>query len=62
MLVLEITCIVVLPVLALVFYVVRRSRLGRFRLSAKVLKLLDITIEVDAQDGLIKEAVQGFED
>jgi hypothetical protein len=45
-----ITCIVVLPVLALVFYVVRRSQPGRFRLSAKVLKLLDISIEVDAQD------------
>jgi hypothetical protein len=46
-----ITCIVVLPVLALVFYVVHRSKPGRFRLTAKVLKLLDITIEVDGQDG-----------
>jgi hypothetical protein len=45
-----ITCIVVLPVLALAFYVVQRTRPGRFRLSAKVLKLLDITIEVDGQD------------
>lgn len=45
-----ITCIVVLPVLALVFYVVRRSKPGRFRLSAKLLKVLDISIEVDAQD------------
>ena len=45
-----ITCIVVLPVLALVFYVVRSSKPSRFRLTAKVLKLLDITIEVDGQD------------
>jgi hypothetical protein len=44
-----ITCIVVLPVLALVFYVVRRSKPGRFRLTVKLLKLLDIGIEVDAQ-------------
>ena len=50
MLPLWITCSVVLPVLALVFYVVRSSKPGRFRLSAKVLKLLDISIEVDAQD------------
>jgi hypothetical protein len=42
--------IVVLPVLALVFYVVRKSQPGRFRLSVKLLKLLDIGIEVDAQD------------
>jgi hypothetical protein len=41
--------IVVLPVLALVFYVVRKSQPGRFRLSVKLLKLLDIVIEVDAQ-------------
>jgi hypothetical protein len=47
---LEITCVVVLPVLLLVFYVVRRTKPGRFRLSAKVLKLLDITIEVDGRD------------
>jgi hypothetical protein len=45
-----ITCIVVLPVLALVFYVVRRSQPGRFRLSATLLKLVSINIEVDAQD------------
>jgi hypothetical protein len=50
MLPLWITCIVVLPVLALVFYVVRRSKPGRFRLTVKLLKLLDIGIEVDAQD------------
>ncbi len=43
-------CIVVLPVLALVFYVVRRSKPGRFRLSATLLKLVSINIEVDAQD------------
>jgi hypothetical protein len=47
---LSITCIVVLPVLALVFYVVRRSKPGRFRLTVKLLKLLDIDIEIDAQD------------
>ena len=45
-----ITCIVVLSVLALVTYVVRRSKPGRFKLTVKLLKLLDITIEVDAQD------------
>jgi hypothetical protein len=39
----------VLAVLALVFYVVRRSRPGRFRLTVKLLKLLDIGIEVDAE-------------
>jgi hypothetical protein len=50
MLPLWITCIVVLPVLALVFYVVRRSKPGRFRLSATLLKLVSINIEVDAQD------------
>jgi hypothetical protein len=43
-----ITCIVVLPTLALVFYVVRRSRPGRFRLSATLLKLASINIQVDA--------------
>ena len=47
MLALWITCIVVLPVLALVFYVVRRSKRGRFRLSATLLKLVSINIEVD---------------
>jgi len=45
-----ITCIVVLPVLALVFYVVRRSKPGRFRLSATLLKLVSISIEVDAEE------------
>ena len=50
MLALWITCIVVLPVLALVFYVVRRSKPGRFRLSATLLKLVSISIEVDAED------------
>lgn len=49
MLGLWITCSVVLPVLALVFYVVTRSRPGRFRLNVKVIKLLDIGIEIDAQ-------------
>ena len=50
MLPLWITCIVVLPLLALVFYVVRRSKPGRFRLTATLLKLVSINIEVDAQD------------
>jgi hypothetical protein len=46
-----ITCIVVvLAVFMLVAYVVHRSTPRRFRLSAKVLKLLDISIEVDTQD------------
>ena len=47
---LEITSIVVLPILALVTYVVWRSKPGRFRLSATLLKLVSINIEVDAQD------------
>ncbi len=50
MLPLWITCIVVLPVLALVFYVVHRSKPGRFRLSATLHKLVSIYIKVDAQD------------
>jgi hypothetical protein len=45
-----ITCIVVLPVLALVFYVVRRSKPTRFKLSATLLKLVSINIEVDSED------------
>ena len=45
-----ITCIVVLPVLALVFYVVRQGKPSRFRLSASLLKLVSVNIEVDAQD------------
>jgi hypothetical protein len=44
-----ISCIVVvLAVLMLVAFVVHRSTPRRFRISAKVFKLLDITIEVDA--------------
>lgn len=51
MLTVLILCIVlVLPTLALVFCVVRRSKPGRFRLSATLLKLVSINIEVDAQD------------
>lgn len=50
MLSLWITCIVVLPALALVFYVVSKSKPGRFRLSATLLKLVSINIEVDAED------------
>jgi hypothetical protein len=42
---------VVLAMLALAAYMVRSSKPGRFRLSAKLLKVLDISIEVDAQDG-----------
>jgi hypothetical protein len=45
-----ITCIIVLPVLALVFYVVSRSKPGRFRLSATLAKIVSLTIEVDAED------------
>jgi hypothetical protein len=47
---LGVTCIIILPVLTLVFYVVRKSKPGRFRLSATLLKLISINIEVDAQD------------
>jgi hypothetical protein len=47
---LEITCVVVLPILALVIYVVWRTKPGRFRLSATLLKLVSINIEIDAED------------
>ena len=50
MLPLCITCVIVLPVLALVFYVVRRSKPCPFRLSATLLNLVSINIEVDAQE------------
>lgn len=50
MLAVLLVCIVVLPVLGLVFYVVHRIKPGRFRLSATLLKLVSISIEVDAQD------------
>lgn len=50
MLPLGITGIVMFPVLALVFYVVRRTKPSRFRLSATLLKLVSLTIEVDGQD------------
>lgn len=50
MLALSIACmLILLPVLALAFYVVQRSKPGRFRLSATLLKLVSINIEVDAQ-------------
>jgi hypothetical protein len=52
-----ITCIVVLPVLALVFYVVRTTKPGRFRLSATVVKLVSINIEVDAHGNPQETAV-----
>jgi hypothetical protein len=54
---LEITSIVVLPVLTLVFYVVRTfyvvptSKTGRFKLSIEGgWKQIKLSIEVDAQD------------
>jgi hypothetical protein len=50
MLPLWIVSVVVLPVLALVFYVVRTSRPVHFRLSATLLKLVTINIEADAPD------------
>ncbi len=50
MLPLGITCIVVLPVLALVSYVVHRTKPGRFKLSVTLLRLMSISIEIDAQD------------
>ena len=50
MLPLWIVSVVELPVLILVFYVVRRSKPGRFKLSATLLKLVSINIEIDAQD------------
>jgi hypothetical protein len=51
MIVLVVVCAVVaLALIALVFYVVRRSRPGRFRLSATLLKLVSINVEVEAQD------------
>lgn len=49
MLTLGIIGAVVLPILALVAYVVHKSKPGRFRLSATLLKLISIDIEVDAK-------------
>lgn len=49
-LILEITCIIVLPVLLLVLYVVHRSKPGRFRLKTSLHKLVSIEVEVDALD------------
>jgi hypothetical protein len=46
---LEIVCIVVLPVLLLVFYVVQRSNPRRFKLTATLLKVVSIDVEIDAQ-------------
>jgi hypothetical protein len=45
-----ITCTVVLPALALAFYVVSRSKPGRFKLTATLAKIVSINIEVDAED------------
>jgi hypothetical protein len=50
LLALWITSIDVFPVLALVFFVVSRTKPGRFKLGATFLKLVSIYIEVDAQD------------
>ena len=51
MLAVLITCIIVLPVLALVFYVVHMIKPGRFRLSIEGgWKQVKLSIEVDAQD------------
>jgi hypothetical protein len=44
-----VTCIVVLPVLALVFHVVNRTKPGRFKLSVTLAKIVSINIEVDAE-------------
>jgi hypothetical protein len=44
-------CLVVLPTLALVAYVVRRSRPGRFKLSASLLKLVSVSVEVESLPG-----------
>jgi hypothetical protein len=40
---------VLLPILGLVFYVVHRSKPGKFRLSASVLKFVSFSIEVESQ-------------
>ena len=51
MLAVLITCIVVLPVLALVFYVVHMIKPGRFRLSIEGgWKQIKLSIEVDGRD------------
>jgi hypothetical protein len=42
--------VVVLAVVALVFYVVHKGKPSHFRLTVKLFKLLDVGIEVDAQD------------
>ena len=43
------TCVIVLPILAVVTYVVHRSRPGRFKVSATLLKLVSLSIEVESQ-------------
>jgi hypothetical protein len=51
MLAVLITCIVVLPVLALVFYVVHTIEPGQFRLSVEGgWKQIKLSIEVDGRD------------
>jgi hypothetical protein len=45
-----IICVVLIPIVGLVFYVVHRSKPGKFKLSANVLKFVSLSIEVESQD------------
>ena len=49
MLAVVVTCLVVLPVLALVAYVVHRSRPGHFKLSASLFKVVSVSVEVESE-------------
>ena len=50
MLAVIITCIVLLPIIGLAFYAMHRSKLGRFKISATLLKFLSFSIEVESDD------------
>ena len=50
MLAAAIICIVLLPIVALAFYAMHRSKPGRLKLSATLLKLASFSIEVEAAE------------
>jgi hypothetical protein len=41
---------VLLPIVGLAFYAMHRSKPGRFKLSANLLKLFSLSIEVESDD------------
>jgi hypothetical protein len=43
-------CVVFLSIVGLAFFVVYRSKPGKFKLSANVLKFVSFSIEVESQD------------